>query len=100
MARDGGDEFVLATLVMGSFFPAPGSPVHVQYIPIAGIRLQNVAVTDAGIYSVHVNVNLHGSVITEVQTVTVAVSALMEQRRDSLSRKPDISKRSPLSNSA
>ncbi|KAK7481448.1 hypothetical protein BaRGS_00027299, partial [Batillaria attramentaria] len=44
------------------------------FIPNAGIRLQNVAIADAGTYSVHVNVNLHGSVTTEMQSVEVEVS--------------------------
>ncbi|KAK7482253.1 hypothetical protein BaRGS_00026496 [Batillaria attramentaria] len=65
----GGDDNVLATEVMGSLFLPPGATINVEFIPNAGVRLLNVATKDSGTYSVHVNINLHGSIVTEVQTV-------------------------------
>nr|KAG5709747.1 hypothetical protein BaRGS_027772 [Batillaria attramentaria] len=59
---------------MSSFFVAPGSTLHVEFIPNAGIRLHNVAIADAGTYSVHVNLDVHGSIVREVQTVELEVS--------------------------
>nr|KAG5700943.1 hypothetical protein BaRGS_034228 [Batillaria attramentaria] len=70
----GGDDTLLATQVLGNFFVAPGSSLSLQFLPNAGIRLHNVAVADAGTYSVHVNMNVHGSVVEGVQTVEVQVS--------------------------
>nr|KAG5690541.1 hypothetical protein BaRGS_014674 [Batillaria attramentaria] len=43
-------------------------------MPTAGIKLLNVAASGTGNYSVHVNINLHGSVVTETQTVGVQVN--------------------------
>nr|KAG5709746.1 hypothetical protein BaRGS_027771 [Batillaria attramentaria] len=48
--------------------------MHIESIPNAGIRLHNVAVADAGTYSVHVNLDVHGSIVREVQTVELQVS--------------------------
>nr|KAG5687107.1 hypothetical protein BaRGS_008654 [Batillaria attramentaria] len=77
MERPGGtdgSEVLLATVVVGNFLAIPTASQHVQFIPNSGIRLHNVAIGDTGTYSVHVNINLHGSLITEVQTVDVHVS--------------------------
>ncbi|KAK7488760.1 hypothetical protein BaRGS_00020057, partial [Batillaria attramentaria] len=70
----GGSDTLLATQVVGNFFVAPGSSHSLQFLPNAGIRLHNVVIADAGTYSVHVNMDVHGSTESEVQTVEVQVS--------------------------
>ncbi|KAK7115715.1 uncharacterized protein [Littorina saxatilis] len=47
----------------------------VEFVPPAGISLLNVKHWDRGIYSVHVNVNLHGSIVTHTQNASLYVDA-------------------------
>ncbi|KAK7474927.1 hypothetical protein BaRGS_00033814, partial [Batillaria attramentaria] len=68
------DEQMMATRVAGNFLPVPSAKWQVEYMPTAGIKLLNVAASGTGNYSVHVNINLHGSVVTETQTVGVQVN--------------------------
>nr|KAG5687115.1 hypothetical protein BaRGS_008662 [Batillaria attramentaria] len=56
-----GTYIFLASIAVSS----PTASLHLEFIPNAGIRLHNVAIADTGTYSVHVNINLHGSLITE-----------------------------------
>ncbi|PVD18278.1 hypothetical protein C0Q70_20827 [Pomacea canaliculata] len=51
--RNGGVRTLFASLTEGEFFPH--SRQHVQFVPSAGLRLQNVTVNDTGLYSVHVS---------------------------------------------
>nr|KAG5700505.1 hypothetical protein BaRGS_013992 [Batillaria attramentaria] len=53
---------------------APVAGRNVEFVENAGLRLTNLAPEDAGVYSVHVNVNRHGSIPTESQNVTLLVS--------------------------
>lgn len=72
----GGSETIVATQVMGSFVLASGLSARVQFIPNAGLALTNVAIGDAGTYTVYVDVTLHGSVIRQSQTVELRVTYL------------------------
>nr|KAG5709745.1 hypothetical protein BaRGS_027770 [Batillaria attramentaria] len=60
--------------MIGSFFAAPSFTTHVEFIPNAGIRLHDVSVSDTGTYSVHVNLDVHGSIVREIQNAEVKVS--------------------------
>ena len=65
----------MATAVMGNFFGSPEVSSDIEYIPPAGIRLLDVAAGDSGTYTVRVNLNVHGAVITETRTARVEVSS-------------------------
>ncbi|KAK7091982.1 fibrinogen C domain-containing protein 1-A-like isoform X2 [Littorina saxatilis] len=67
-------ETIIATSVGNQFFPQPTIIQHVTFLSDAGIRLASVTSQDGGQYTVNVNVNLHGSVITHSQNATVSVT--------------------------
>ncbi|KAK7491088.1 hypothetical protein BaRGS_00017652 [Batillaria attramentaria] len=58
---------IIATFVAGNFFETPSSSQKLDFLPHAGIRLSNVSEPDFGTYSVHVNLELHGSIMKHVQ---------------------------------
>ena len=68
-------EEILATEVNGHFFTEQSTDQSLEYIPGAGIRLLSVTAADSGTYSVHVNLNLHGSIVSHVQSVNVVVTS-------------------------
>jgi len=67
-------EKVLATQVNGHFFADPSDIQRLEYVPGAGIRLLEVSDAYTGTYSVHVNLNLHGSIVTHSHAVNVVVT--------------------------
>jgi hypothetical protein len=46
----------------------------VQHAPPSGLRLVNVTDADSGTYSIHVNVESHGTLVTYAQSVHVRVT--------------------------
>ena len=70
----GSAEIVLATEINSHFFTERSTDQRLEYIPNAGIRLLSVRAEDSGTYSVHVNLNLHGSIMSHVQSVNVVVT--------------------------
>ncbi|KAK7474180.1 hypothetical protein BaRGS_00034588, partial [Batillaria attramentaria] len=72
--RWGHSDEMQAILVEGSVLPVPGASKQLQFVSNAGIRLVNVTSQDAGTYSVRMNVNLHGSITTDIQTADLKVA--------------------------
>ncbi|KAK7115714.1 uncharacterized protein [Littorina saxatilis] len=76
--NDNDSDTLLATQVTQSsshFLKDPAIQQTVEHMPPAGIRLKRVTHNYTGTYSVHVNVNLHGSIVTHRQSVRLFVGA-------------------------
>lgn len=67
-------EVFLGTFVRGHFLPEPSVSQQLELIPSVGLRLVTVRHEHSGVYSVHINVNLHGSIQEHVQRVHVVVT--------------------------
>jgi len=67
-------EDVIATAVNGHFFTDEITRFTLEPAGNGGIRIFGVTSQDSGTYSVHVNVNQHGSVVSYVQSVNLTVS--------------------------
>lgn len=65
---------VLATEVNGNFFTDPATVQRVEFIPGAGIRLLGVTAASSGIYTVQVNLNVGGNIVTHTDSVKVVVT--------------------------
>ncbi|XP_025079714.1 uncharacterized protein LOC112555495 [Pomacea canaliculata] len=74
LERHDGIRTILSSIIDGEFFSL--SRQHVQLVPNAGVRLQNVTVRDTGLYSVHVSTSDDaGHVTINNRSAAVEISA-------------------------